>query len=365
MTVTAITAGKAKTPTDQFRHELGLMEPEFKHALPVHMPVERFMRVVITAVQRSPDLLVADRKSLFSSCMLCAQDGLLPDGREAALVIYNTKSKRDGKEIWEKRVQYIPMIAGIRKKVRNSDEIATWDARVVFANDHFEVVLGDNERIEHKPNIFNPGDPVAVYSIAVLKNGERSREVMTIAEVQAVRARSKAKDSGPWITDFNEMARKTVLRRHSKALPVSTDLDDLIRRDDALYDFEGRKDGAAALPAKPKTVQGMLDHFAGNEPQAEVEEADTTGSDEPKKKGKKKDAGGMRFEPELSASNLEVLLGSLDEPLSQDDLHELVAGAVSIVERMIPEHQNTAEAKLTERSMQILGDGTVPLTFFR
>lgn len=341
---------KARSPVQQVRHELDLMQPEFKHALPAHIPVERFMRVVMTAIQRNADLLVAERKSLYSSCMSCAQDGLLPDGREAALVIYNTK--KPGTNTWEKRVQYLPMIAGIRKKVRNSDEIATWDARVVFQNDDFQVILGDDERIEHKPNIFNPGKPIAVYSIAVLKNGERSREVMTIAEVESIRQRSKAKDAGPWVTDFNEMARKTVLRRHSKALPMSTDLDDLIRRDDALYDFDAAKDEGKAQINKPKTVQGMLDHFAG---EPEVEDAQAEDEAPKKKRGrpKKETDDGVHYDPALSKKNLDVLIASLVDMESADELGEYCKEASNIIDRLTPEDQAAMKDAVAARAKEL------------
>src|SRR5262249_43456251 len=129
---------------------------------------------------------------------------------------------------------YMPMIGGLRKKARNSGEIVTWECYVVHENDFFDYALGDNPHIEHKPTLENPGPIVAAYSIATLKGGDKSREVMSIAEIEAVRARSRAKDSGPWVTDFSEMCRKTVARRHSKVLPTSTDLDNIFTRDDQL-----------------------------------------------------------------------------------------------------------------------------------
>jgi recombination protein RecT len=115
----------------------------------------------------------------------------------------------------------------------------------------------DSPFIKHKPSLDpDPGQVVAAYSVATLKSGEKSREVMTVAQINKVRAISKAKDSGPWVAHYAEMCRKTVARRHSKVLPMSTDLDDLIRRDDALYDFEGKSDKenppANAAPPRPQ-----------------------------------------------------------------------------------------------------------------
>jgi len=162
------------------------------------------------------------------------------------MVIYKTKIKTNGAEHWVDAVQWMPMIAGIRKKVRNSGEIATWDAHVVHEKDEFEFELGDAPFIKHRP--FMGGDRgkvIAAYSVATLKSGEKSREVMDVGQINRIRAMSKSKDKGPWADHYEEMCRKTVARRHSKVLPMSTDLDDLIRRDDALYDFEGARSGDA------------------------------------------------------------------------------------------------------------------------
>jgi recombination protein RecT len=215
------------TIIDQVRGNLTRMEPEFARALPKHITPERFTRVAITAVQNVPDLLTCDRTTLYSACMRAAQDGLLPDGREGAIIA------RAGQAVW------MPMVAGITKKVRNSGDISTWSVHEVKENDQFDYELGDAERIYHKPALKNRGATIGVYSIVLMKDGERSREFMSIEEVNAIRDRSdgykyavEKKKKNPWITDPDEMAKKTVIRRHAKRLPMSTDLDDFLRQDD-------------------------------------------------------------------------------------------------------------------------------------
>ena len=222
---------KRAHPLVVFKEQLEARAPEFVAALPAQIPVERFMRVVMTAVQMNADLLNCDRRSFWNACMKAAQDGLLPDGRDGAIVQYKDQA------------QWMPMIGGIRKKVRNSGEIATWDVQAVYENDAFDFELGDDPFIRHKPKLGERGKIIAVYSIAKLKGGEISRDVMSIEEVEKIRALSRSKN-GPWAnpTFYPEMAKKTVARRHSKVLPMSTDLDDLIRRDDALYDLDGASD---------------------------------------------------------------------------------------------------------------------------
>lgn len=236
-------------PLARARGDIDKMEGQFKMALPAHIPVERFARVVMTAVGSNPDLLRADRTSLLEASLKAAQDGLLPDGRDGALVIYGQK------------VQWMPMIAGILKKVRNSGELLSISAYVAHEKDKFFYRLGDDETIEHEPFLDgDPGKPRIVYAVAKTKDGGTYREVMTVTEVEKVRSVSKAKNSGPWTTWWGEMARKTVLRRLAKRLPMSTDLDDVIRRDDALYDFEGARQDAQRNA--PRSLAGKLDALA-------------------------------------------------------------------------------------------------------
>lgn len=246
-----MTIAKADNPLVKLNDQLEQRSAQFQAALPAHIPVERFKRVLLTAIQQNPKLATADRPTLFTSAMKAAHDGLLPDGREGALVIYNTRVKVNGADKWVDAVQWMPMIAGIRKKVRNSKEIATWDAKVVYEKDEFIYEDGLDLILKHKPYLDgDPGPVRAAYSVAKLKTGEVTVEVMTKWQIDRIRAMSRSKDKGPWVDHYAEMAKKTVARRHSKVLPMSTDLDDLIRRDDALYDLDGASDKATVQPTR-------------------------------------------------------------------------------------------------------------------
>ena len=268
-------------------NELSTRRPQFRAALPKHIRVEAFVRIILTAVQSNPKLAFADRQSLWTACMKAAQDGLLPDGREGALVIYST---RDGDE-WIDKVVWMPMIAGIRKKVRNSDVISVWNVHAVHAKDKFDYEEGDEPYIKHKPYMpkplersgaetdeqyakrlrahIDPGPLTFAYSVAVLKTGEKSRDVMSRFDVDYVRDTYAKKDrkgefSQAWVNSYDEMAKKTVARRHSKVLPMNTDLDDLLRRDDELYDLKGASDKVIAGP-RPKSLADRIDALAGTE----------------------------------------------------------------------------------------------------
>lgn len=256
--------------TDQpvaLRTELDALVPEIEKVLPAHVTADKFMRVVLTAIAGNPDLRDANRASLLTSCVKAATDGLVPDGREAALVIFNTKVGRG----YEKRVQYMPMVAGILKKVRNSGELESLTCNVVYERDEFDFWVDDaGEHVLHKPLISDERGPFrCVYAIAKTTGGGTYSEVMTPGQVNQVREVSKAKDSGPWVSWYDEMARKTCIRRLAKRLPMSTDLEGTITADDDMYELNaggadepqagtGNRLARAALGVIPETPPPVL-----------------------------------------------------------------------------------------------------------
>jgi len=224
-----MTEVKTLTVVDSVRK----MEPEFKMALPAHIPSDRFTRIAVSAINGNPDLLSQDidKRSLYASVMKAAQDGLVIDGREAALVTFNTKKG--------KAVQYMPMVAGIMKKMRNTGEIATITYGLVYQREfdegRFEYIKGDSESLTHKPILFgDKGNMIGVYAVVTLKDGSKVREFMNMAQIEKVRAVSRAAKSeyGPWKNWFEEMAVKSVLRKVSKLCPQSTDLDAMFKNED-------------------------------------------------------------------------------------------------------------------------------------
>ena len=243
-------------PLVQFRTQLENKMPELSEVLPPHIKPELFKSIILTAVQVNTDLLDADRGSLFNSCRQAANDGLLPDNREGAMVIYSTKVKTGGQEKWIKKVQWMVMILGLRKKIRNTGEVLTFTAEVVHLKDHFEFEKGDEEFLRHRPYIDGPpGKVIAAYAIAKLKNGELVREFMPIWELEKVRAVSKSKDGPAWTMWTTEMYRKAVARRLAKVLPQSTDLAGYLERDAIEHE-------AIALPPQPRP---QLSDYRGTE----------------------------------------------------------------------------------------------------
>lgn len=220
-------------PLAELRKQFTAMQPELAMALPAHVAPERFVRIVMTAIQQTPDLMKADRKSLFGACMKAAQDGLLPDGREAFLNCYY--SKKDNKFI----ASYQPMIAGVLKKIRQSGELKQLSCDVVREGDVFEHYVDETgEHFKHQSSDEdNASAPVKyVYAALWTKDGGFYFRKMTPKAVEKARAVSRAANSGPWVQWWDEMALKTVLRNLSKRVPMSVEVESVIHRGDDLYD---------------------------------------------------------------------------------------------------------------------------------
>lgn len=222
--------------------ELVSRNEDIKSYLPANINANLFITVAMDAVRRNPDLQQADRSSLIDSCIRAAQDGLLCDGKEAALTIFNTKEKRNGVDVWTKKVQYMPMISGIRKKILSTGEITKFVSYVVYKRDFFKFCLGDDESIVHEPSLESDrGEIIAAYAIATTKDGHTYREVMSVQDLEDVRKCSKSPNSGAYTNFKAEMYRKIVSRRLTKSLPSSSSLIEFFKSHDEDFDFNNRK----------------------------------------------------------------------------------------------------------------------------
>src|SRR3990167_2953727 len=127
----------------------------------------------------------------------------------------------------------IPGYRGFVSLVRRSGELSTIDADVVYEKDKFVYTRGTEPRLEHVPSDdANPGKLVAAYAIARLKDGGFQIKVMRAREIEAIRKRSKAATDGPWVTDYDWMAKKTTIKQLCKLLPVSTETQRALALDD-------------------------------------------------------------------------------------------------------------------------------------
>lgn len=218
-------------------------KPELRKLVSSDEMADRVIRTTMNALMRNPQLYECKPSSVVQACMLAAADGLVIDGREAALVIYKDQA------------QLIPMFRGLLKLAHNTGLVASINVKAVYAKeieqDRFDYEDGSEIKITHRPIIIGDrGDVVAVYAIAKMTNNGVYHEIMTKDEIEAIRKRSRSGQNGPWATDWTQMSFKTVLKRLCKRLPFSgTRLDQaMAEEDDAFFD-EGETIEGEATPA--------------------------------------------------------------------------------------------------------------------
>lgn len=206
--------GGIRTLLEKSKTQIGM-------ALPKHMNADRLLRIVMTSVQRTPKLLDCTKESLCGAVIQSAQLGLECDnvlGHAYLVPFWNKK-----KGVLE--VQFIPGYKGLIDLARRSGQVSTIYAHVVRDGDMFEYEFGLDATLRHKPAFAGAGGGVThAYAVCKLKDGGEQFDVMPRYEVEAIRARSQSKDSGPWVTDYDEMAKKTILRRLCKLLPCSVEM---------------------------------------------------------------------------------------------------------------------------------------------
>lgn len=210
--------GKPKTLNDYIK----VMEPEIKKALPSVITPERFTRMTLTALRSTPGLAACEPMSFLAAMMSAAQLGLEPNtplGQAYLLPFKNTK-----KGITE--VQFQIGYKGLIDLAYRSGEVELVQAQCVYENDTFECEYGIEPKLKHIPADGERGELVKVYALFRTKNGGYGYEVMSVEDIRKhAQKYSKAYSSSfsPWKTSFEEMAKKTVLKRVLKYAPLKSD----------------------------------------------------------------------------------------------------------------------------------------------
>lgn len=199
--------------------------PQISDAIPKtikkYMSPERVTKIVLSEIAKQPKLAECTPKSIVSSVIHIVEMGLEPGGPLGQAYLVPFRNKR----VTPPRMECVPIVGyrGWLSLAWRTGGLSTVFAGCVYEKDEFYLDLA-NQDIKHFPHLDgNRGLLKLVYSIAHFKDGGRHIEMMTRNEVDRIRKRSKASDNGPWITDYDEMARKTVVRRSSKYWPMSTE----------------------------------------------------------------------------------------------------------------------------------------------
>lgn len=213
-----------------FRHAMMSAQKAFEDAIPTtfrkYLTPERLTKITLSAISRNPYLLKCTPTSVLRAVMDSASLGLEPTGGvlgQAYMVPYKMYDKHTKQSQYE--AQLIVGYRGYITLARRSGEIVSVESHVVHQHDHFDIEFGREPKLSHKPSYAeDPGPPIAAYCVAEFRDGAKHCEFMTKAEIDKVRDRSRAKDNGPWVTDYEEMAKKTVVRRAAKYWPLSIEM---------------------------------------------------------------------------------------------------------------------------------------------
>lgn len=208
-----------------------------KAVIPKSMTPERLTQICISTINQTPKLAECSPTSVLSCVMKCSQIGLEPsnvDGLGMCYILpYRSKNGM--------QAQFIMGYRGYIELARRSGQLKSITARAVYEGDEFESWEDENgPHFRYRANLsanHAPENMLLVFCSAQLTDGGRIFEQMSKKEVDSIRSRSKASNNGPWVTDYEMMARKTVIRRASRYLPMSTEMKQAAASDDTTPDY--------------------------------------------------------------------------------------------------------------------------------
>ena len=239
-----------------FKGNLKKLKDGGELALPTNVSPEAFQNAAIVAFTDNPAIANCTPQSIFKAVRRLAGMGLVPDGIEAAIVPFKNEA------------QAMPMYVGLIKRARNSGEIKSLWAEVVYEGETVEVWIEDGEKkwnhVRADGNRINPmdrgGEITGAYAVAKLKDDSVDFEAMAKQEIEKVRAVSRAKDGPAWKNWYSEMAKKSAIRRLAKRLPISAEDRRVIIESDE--DTIGMRD---VTPSRP-TLQERIEKSRESEP---------------------------------------------------------------------------------------------------
>jgi len=255
---------KRREPPRTIAQFIEQMKGEMARALPKHLNADRLARIALTEVRRTPRLAQCTQPSFGGALMTCAQLGLEPGVTGEAYLIPRKNgrlTKEAGRDVYE--VQLTIGYQGMAKLFWQSPLARSLDAQAVHERDDcFEFENGLTPVLRHKPSLGDRGATTAYYSVATLTNGGFAFTVLSRSDVEKIRIRSKAgtgDQDSPWKTDYDEMAKKTCLRRMFKLLPKSPELARALSQDEGIR-TDWAEDAIDIQPEYPDAVPGEVEN---------------------------------------------------------------------------------------------------------
>ncbi len=249
------------------------LRANIQQALPPDVNIDRFTRTTLTALQAKPELAEADRQSLYNSIVRAAQDGLMPDGRQGAITVFNTNVGTKDKPKWIKKCQWMPMVEGCIHKLTKAGVMAY--AVSVYANDDIELWNDDTgQHVKHRPVVFGDrGERVGAYAVGrVIATGAVYIEAMNMEDLAKARKASKSPDKGPWADWTDRMEQKSALHRLDKRIGTSALTDEDYEDSTPVAPVVAEPPSATPSKAtgRPRALQAVVDQTS---PPAEATDA--------------------------------------------------------------------------------------------
>lgn len=249
-------------PASDFRTLLTRAWPRIKAVLPSHVSPERLYQMWVSTINQTPKLAECTPYSLLSCIMKCSALGMEPSavdglGRAYILPFFNKKSGR-------MEATFILGYKGIIDLARRSGQIASIETGAIYNGENVRYWIDDDgKHLEHEPSLDGAHDLRdfrGAYCRVAFTNGGKMVEYMSRAEIEAIKKRSKSANYGPWVTDYEAMARKTVLRRAAPYMPMSVEAHEAIERaDETTPDY-----GALFTPiVEPDVVEDVEPEYEG------------------------------------------------------------------------------------------------------
>ncbi len=327
-----------------------------KQILPKHITPGRVLKMALIAASRDPKIYECTARSVVDAIMRASEFGLDFSGTfgEGYIIPY------------KRQATFIPGWRGYIRLARNSGQISTFEAHVVYEDDKFELEYGLNPRLVHMPNL-KPVDPkkrivFGAYAVVLFKDGSHQHEFMNLTQLEGIRKRSKnTREDSPWNTDTEEMYRKTVVRRIAKYLPLSPEMEKLRAYDNevdtldptfaaALVDNLGSPDQPATGSTSDQITDELMSRQNGDPNDHQSVKTDESGAAEAKRELTKKEqltakllemSGDKKYNtvPGLKASfkQLEAKIGEMSEKEMEN--------ALANIEDVRLKHEKAAKKK--------------------
>jgi len=242
-------ADKPATPEQLVEGYMKKMAPRMAEVLPKHMNMDRMSRIALTTIRTNPKLLECSVPSLMGAVMSAVQLGLEPGLLGQCYILP-----------YKKEATFIIGYKGMIDLARRSGHIQSIYAHAVYENDEFDYELGLHPKLTHKPSFGERGEFIGAYAVAHFKDGGHQMEFMPKSEIEKRRKRSPSANSNysPWTTDYEEMAKKTVVRYMFKYLPISIEVQSQAQQDEVV-----RKD----ITEEPEYIEADIEVIEQEQPQ--------------------------------------------------------------------------------------------------